>query len=51
MALAAGRHAPGRTVTLYLNGPAVLEPGDLRRLMRQLSDALACVIADGGDYA
>ena len=44
-------HAPSMTVTLYLTGPAVLGPADLRRLRCQLDDALACVIADGADWA
>lgn len=43
-------HVPSRTVTLHLIGPAVLEPADLHRFRRQLDDALAAVIADGGDY-
>lgn len=43
-------HEPSRTVTVHLRGPAVLEPRDLRRFRRQLDDALAAVIADGGDY-
>lgn len=43
-------HAPSGTVTLYLHGPVVLEPADLRRLQRQLADALACVLADGGQW-
>lgn len=43
-------HVPSATVTLHLRGPAVLTAADVRRLQRHLGDALACVLADGGDW-
>lgn len=43
-------HEPSRTVTLHVPGPAVLAPIDLLRLQNRLGEALARVLADGGDF-
>lgn len=43
-------HAPSRTVTLHVTTPAVLHAADIRRLQRDLGDALACLLADGAEY-